>query len=293
MNTNILCEIIFPEGQESEAHRCMEEVFAMMRTFEARYSRFKTENELYQFNKNDQSVVSPELFDILTRAQYFHTFTHGLFDPSILPALVQEGYTGADHSLPSKEKALFSELVLHQETLTVLKPKNLLVDLGGIGKGYIVDAVATFLALHFENFLIDAGGDIYVRGSNMKEGYPYWAIDVEHPTRANESVALLLLNDTAVATSGRNRRHWKKDGEEKHHIIDPRTQRSASLDYQSVTVIAKDTVTADILAKTLFIAGKEQAPLLAEQWNIPALFVEHEGSITINHQAEAYVWKAS
>lgn len=292
MSTDILCEIIFTEEQAQEAKQCIEEVFTMMRNFEAKYSRFKTENELYQFNTNKRNTVSPELFDILAQAQYFHTFTDGLFDPSILPALEREGYTGASHSAPSAQKSSFSELALEKETLTVTKPENLYIDLGGIGKGYIVDKVATYLALHFENFLIDAGGDIYVRGSNEKEGYPYWAIDVEHPLREQESVALLLLSNQAVATSGRNKRHWKKDGQEKHHIIDPRTQKSAALDYQSVTVIAKNTLTADVLAKTLFIAGKEHATLLAKKWNIPAIFVEHTGNIIINQQAEAYVWKA-
>lgn len=293
MNTDILCEILFSEEQAQEAEQCMKEVFTMMRTFEAQYSRFKTDNELYRFNRSEQSTLSPEFFDILSQAQYFHTFTDGLFDPSILPALEQEGYTGASPSLLPKKKTSFSELILEKKTLTAYKPKDLLVDLGGIGKGYIVDKVSTFLALHFENFLIDAGGDISVRGSNVKEAYPYWAIEVEHPEPEKEPVALLLLTDMAVATSGRNRRHWKKDGEEKHHIIDPRTQKSATLDYQSVTVIAKNVTTADALAKTLFIAGKVQAPLLAEQWGIPAIFVEHEGTITINKQADAYVWKAS
>lgn len=293
MHTDILCEIIFPDGQEQYAHQCMEEAFTLMRTFEERYSRFKKDNELYRFNKQERSTLSSEFFDILEQAQHFHDLTKGLFDPSILPALEQEGYVGATHSFSQEKKASFSELVLQKETRTALKPKNLLVDLGGIGKGYVVDQVATFLALHFENFLIDAGGDIFVRGSNLKEGYTYWAIDVEHPLSENESVALLLLKDMAVATSGRNRRHWKKNEEEKHHIIDPRTQKSASLDYQSVTVIAENTVTADILAKTLFVAGKEQAPQLAEQWNIPAIFVEHTGKSIINNHARNYVWKAS
>ena len=41
MNTDILCEIHFPEGQEVLANQCLETAFALFRAFEARYSRFK------------------------------------------------------------------------------------------------------------------------------------------------------------------------------------------------------------------------------------------------------------
>jgi FAD:protein FMN transferase len=294
MNTDVLCELLFQEGQEGQSTTSLEEAFTLMRTFADRYSRFRADNALATFNQSERSHLSPEFFDILNRARSFHALTDGLFDPSILQALEQEGYVGALPPQPSLLKQIsFSELRLDQETLTASKPKDLLIDLGGIGKGYIIDRVADMLSLHFEHFLIDAGGDIRVKGVNKKEGYPYWAIEVEHPHSSEKPAALLLLHDMAVATSGRNRRHWKQDGEEKHHLIDPRTKRSASRDYLSVTVIAEDAVTADVLAKALFIAGKERAPLLATQWNTPAIFITDSGQVIINQQAQAYVWKTS
>lgn len=294
MSTDVLCEVLFQEGEEQQAALSLEEAFAMMRTFADRYSRFRINNALFEFNRSENAQLSPEFFDILTRAQNFFTFTEGLFDPSILPVLEQEGYVGATPALATpNQKRSFSELRLNQETRTACKPRDLLIDLGGIGKGYIVDRVADTLSLHFENFLIDAGGDVRVKGANRKEGYPYWAVAVEHPEHPDESVALLLLQDMAVATSGRNRRHWQKDGQEKHHLIDPRTEKSAARDFLSVTVIAPDTTTADVLAKALFIAGKDQAHRLAEQWQTPAIFIDHSGQVTINHLAQSYVWKTS
>lgn len=292
MNTDVLCEVQWKEGKEEQPDQVLGTAFAMMRTFANRYSRFKKDNELFRFNHGEQLVVSSELFDILTQAKQFHVSTNALFDPSILTALENEGYRGAGYASSPLSVPQFSELKLDPESRTVSKPKGLFIDLGGIGKGYIVDQVATFLSRHFDNFLIDAGGDIFVKGVNKKDDYSYWAIEVEHPL-SPEPAALLLLSNMAVATSGRNRRHWQKEGQEKHHIIDPRTKKSAAPDFLSVTVIAKNTVTADVLAKTLFIAGAQEGPRLAALWNIPAIFIAQTGEVTINHHAQTYVWKAS
>jgi thiamine biosynthesis lipoprotein len=76
-----------------------------------------------------------------------------------------------------------------------------------------------------------------------------------------------------------------------HHIIDPSTQKSAKTEFLSVTVIADTTVSADVFAKTLFIAGKERGQTIAEQHHLPAIFIEHTGAVHINQYAKPYVWK--
>ncbi|MDP2837788.1 MAG: FAD:protein FMN transferase [Candidatus Moranbacteria bacterium] len=290
MNTDILCEIQFLPKEEALATQCLATVFAMFRTFEARYSRFQKNNELWQLNHSERMALSEEFFDLLVRAQDFHTKTNGLFDPSILSALEQEGYSGATTETFNAGGVSFTTLKLDHATLTVTKPSNLRVDLGGIGKGYIVDQVATFLTRHFDNFLVDAGGDIFAAGRNQKANYPYWAVAVEHP-QTGQDIALLLLHGMAVATSGSNRRHWQKNGEHKHHLIDPASQKSAVSDILSVTVIAPDTTTADVFAKTLFIAGSKKGQALAKQLALPAIFVTEAGTAIINHEAQKYVWK--
>ena len=292
MNTDILCEIIFPLGQEEEAVAALETVFETMRDFEKRFSRFRKDNELFALNQSTRMEVSEDLFAMLTLAKRFHESTQGLFDPSILSILEKEGYPGAFPESAGQEKGDFSKLHLDAATRTVTKPADLLIDLGGIGKGYIVDQAARFLKQRFDNFLIDAGGDIFVQGTNRKEGYPYWAIGVEQPLGNGQPLAPLLLTDMAVATSGRTRRHWIREGEERHHLIDPRLGKSARQDFLTVTVLADNTATADILAKSLFIAGKERGPALAEAWGIPAIFIETSGNVILNHYVEKYVWQA-
>ncbi|MDD5083537.1 MAG: FAD:protein FMN transferase [Candidatus Moranbacteria bacterium] len=291
MKTDIVCEIVHTDADDTRALICLEEVFGMFRDFGQRYSRFVADNELWQMNMSESIAVSEELFDMLRRSKGYYERTGGLFDPSILPVMEASGYTGAYGGYVTETKDDFSQVMLDAATRTVTKPKGLMIDLGGIGKGFAIDKAVRFLSEHFENFMVDAGGDIAVRGVNAKEGYPYWAIDIEHPQRADESVALLLLRDAAVATSGRNRRHWTHQGRERHHIIDPSTRESAASDLLSVTVIAPHATKADVFAKTLFIAGKKKGMAMSEILNIPAVFVDKDGIATHNHYMETYVWK--
>lgn len=292
MKTDIVCEISCLPHEKVKAETLLEEAFDMFRDFESRYSRFIQDNELWRFNESEESVLSAEFIALLKQSQIYYAQTGGIFNPSILPVLESSGYVGAytEYAMPSKGD--FSKLVIDEALSTTKKPKDLKIDLGGIGKGFVVDKVATFLGQHFDNFFVDAGGDIAVRGVNKTESYPYWAIDLEHPVRREESALLLVLTNVSVATSGRNRRHWVKQGEVKHHIIDPRTEVSASSDLLSVTVIGKDTVYADVFAKTLFIAGKEKGLLMADALKIPVIFIDKDGLVTRNHFVETYVWKA-
>lgn len=288
MKTDIACEIHCLESEKNKALKCIDEAFEMFRDFENRYSRFIEGNELWQCNVNAQSKVSPELFSLLQESKKYYELTQGVFDPSVLPVMERSGYVGAYGEVIS-DKGDFSKLTLREDTHTVIKPKNLMIDLGGIGKGFVVDKVAHRIGRSFENILIDAGGDIMTRGRNMVENYQYWAIEIESP----HDETLILLSDMAVATSGRNRRHWLYQGEVMHHLMDPMTQASASNDFLSVSVIAKTVTEADVFAKTVFILGKERGMAWANSMEVPVECIDSRGMSVINHYMEPYVWKSS
>ncbi len=291
MKTDILCEVLSEYHNDAEMLASLEQAFALFRDFERRYSRFSRDNELWAFNESEGGPISRELFHLLEEARRYHDATGGIFDPSILIPLEQEGYAGAYGGKVAGEPVPFSALQLDHETLTATKPIGLKIDLGGIGKGFIADKVAAFLAKEYQHFIVDAGGDIFASGSNRKEDYPYWAIAVEHPLRQDEPAALLVLSNLAVATSGCNRRHWTKNSEEKHHIIDPSSQKSAETDLLSVTVVAESVTRADVFAKTLLIAGSTRGSVLAETLGIPAIFIQKDGHVIRNQSMEPYVWK--
>jgi thiamine biosynthesis lipoprotein len=83
----------------------------------------------------------------------------------------------------------------------------------------------------------------------------------------------------AVATSGRDRRRWIRDGRERHHLIDPASGDCADTDLLRVTVVAGEGARADALATALLVAGREGAVSLVERLGLIAILQTPEGVI--------------
>jgi thiamine biosynthesis lipoprotein len=299
MRTDVFVKIFSDQQDALSLEKDLDRAFALFREFESRFSRFREESELSIFNRSSSAIVSVELFDLLLRSQAYVYETEGVFDPTILPALEQEGYQasfgsdrfGVPAKTPSQTRSVFSDIVLNPYTRQVSKPKECRVDLGGIGKGYIVDRVAQVLRKTYTHFIVDAGGDMYIAGSDPLAGYPYSAIDIEDARYGKGNVGLLLLSNRGVATSGVNRRKWQQGQEEKSHLIDTRRQQSVASDALAVTVVAGSTERADVMAKTLCLLGWEQGKKFAQEKRIPAFFILKNGTIEANNFMQPYLWQ--
>jgi thiamine biosynthesis lipoprotein len=135
---------------------------------------------------------------------------------------------------------------------TLTLPFGLGLDFGGVAKGW--SAQKAMEQLRAEGpALIDAGGDIAVSGSRA-DGGP-WKIGVADPFHPGEEIEVLHLNQNGVATSGKNRRRWLRNGLLQHHLIDPLTGQPAETDLLTVTVIAHDVLQAEAAAKAAFLLG--------------------------------------
>jgi thiamine biosynthesis lipoprotein len=137
------------------------------------------------------------------------------------------------------------------------------LDLGGIGKGYAVDRALGLLAAAGP-CLVSAGGDLAVSGTPAGG---VWPVGVAVP----DGRVTVGLESGAVATSGRDRRRWRRGGEERHHLVDPRTGRPAEGDLLRVTVLAPTAVEAEVLAKALFLG--------AEPAGASAVLVRADGTV--------------
>lgn len=302
MSTDIFIRIDSDTHSEETLHTDLQHCFELFRSFEARFSRFKEESELSRFNERHQEkqIVSQEFFTLLRKSGEYHLFTEGLFNPTILPALEQEGY------VKSRLEGFTSPDMLHTNDSPILSLGNIdmdeksltvdthgaRLDFGGIGKGYIIDQIALFLRSRgYSDFFVDAGGDLSAGGKNTEKGYDFWAVDIEHPKYPNQSLATLMLTDKAATTSGINRRHWINGTQVKHHIIDPRTGKSAGTDLVSVTVVAHETALADVLAKSILILGRTAGHEFAVRKNIAALLADADGIATTTPELDKYIWK--
>jgi thiamine biosynthesis lipoprotein len=145
------------------------------------------------------------------------------------------------------------------------------IGLGGIAKGYAVDTcVALFKAMGLQNFMVQAGGDLYVSGS--KAAAP-WMVGVRDPRgRAQDVIAKAPIRDHAFSTAGDYERAFVLDGRRYHHIIDPKTGHPATAS-RSVTIFAPNAFLADAIDDAVFILGPEKGLALCARYPDTLAFI--------------------
>jgi len=217
--------------------------------------------------------VSAEVREVLAVARQVSEWTDGRFDITFgaLAGLWKFDYQDKDGTIPARADVLarlplinYRDVELDERAGTAyLKRQGMRVNLGGIGKGYAVDrAVGILRARGFTDFMVQAGGDLYVAG---RRGDRPWRLGIRDPRGpADKSFAALDLTDGTFSTSGDYERFFIKDGRRYHHILDLSVGEPAR-GCRSVTLVTDQAVIADALAKGVFILGPDAGMALIER----------------------------
>jgi thiamine biosynthesis lipoprotein len=184
-----------------------------------------------------------------------------------------------DRTLPSPEEIArrrklinWRDVIVDSKAGTVkLRREGMRIGLGGIAKGYAVDKCAGVLRAHgLANFMVQAGGDLYVSGS---KGEASWMVGVRDPRGGpNDVIAKMAIRDHAFSTAGDYERGFVRDGRRYHHIIDPKTGYPATAS-RGVTIFAPNAFLADSLDDAVFILGPEKGLKLVESLPDCAAFI--------------------
>lgn len=250
------------------------ELFGTIRTmvsaFESRFSRFRPDSELSRMNRGAGSAfaVSDELFAIMRTAQRMSERTNRLVDVTVGNAMIEAGYDRSFELLGKVKtrrgnkvhsvSTTVAEVMIDASRRTVTLPLGATVDLGGIGKGYLLDQLLPVLADVSDDFWLSLGGDLIVSGVD-DDGKP-WSVGVQDPQAHDKDVARLHPPEGTwgIATSGTTKRHGVRDGSIWHHLIDPRTGKPAMTDVVAATVLAPSALEADAFAKVVLLLGSTE-----------------------------------
>jgi thiamine biosynthesis lipoprotein len=166
-------------------------------------------------------------------------------------------------------------------------PKNMQLDFGGIAKGWIVDQAVSLLSRYSDASAVNAGGDMcFIGHSPIGLG---WPVELEDPRDASHIIARLTVTHGAVATSSVAKRTWKQGKKSRHHLIDPRTGEPAQSQWLCATVMADDTVTAEVFAKALLIGSPVEGRKLTEKNNLVYLLVDRAGNLHGSSNSQEYL----
>ncbi len=302
MGTQVLAVV---DRDEAQASRTLRHVPDWFKSWEQSLSRFRPDSELSKLNTSgveNPVEVSPILEAVLEAAVDALHLSGGLVTPFMLNEIEAAGYDRSFEQIiqenwgskqakarevPGSSIEGWITFNRQKRTLSLVSGGGL--DFGGVAKGWAADQAAARLK-HIGPAMVDAGGDISVSGP-MMDGSP-WLIGVSDPFRPSERIDKIEIDQGGVATSGKDRRVWKKAGITYHHIIDPRTGKPANTDVLRATVIGPSARLAEMAAKVVVISGSYQGlDWLEARPDYAGMLVLDQGDIIYSRRWVYYSWR--
>jgi FAD:protein FMN transferase len=242
--------------------------FTWFHEIEGRCSRFDDRSELRQLRAGVPVEVSAILFEAVQFALMAAEESGGAFDPTVGQRVAARGFN-REHRVDATvgDAVSYRDVRIDPERRTIMLLRPLTLDLGAVAKGLAVDAAARELEA-WKDFAIDAGGDLYLGGSNERD--EPWSVGIRHPRLNDGLIAKLRVSNQAVCTSGDYERRTP-DGAE-HHIVDPRTGASPE-SVISATVVAPGAMLADALATAAFVLGPKEGIEFLSRSGVDGLIV--------------------
>ncbi|MCL2058837.1 MAG: FAD:protein FMN transferase [Oscillospiraceae bacterium] len=287
--------------------------------------RFDSGSDIYRVNNappgGEPVAVNEETYYLLQLAIEYCSQSGGAFDIGMGAVSDLWGLGSLygidavqDYAPPASEQIMqaiaaggYDKIALIDQSdgsLAVEIPSGMAIDLGGIAKGYAVQAAAEALMSEgVTSAVIDAGGNVHVIGSRDYEsraagagGARPWNVGIrsprptaagdrqtgtqEQPPGAIELLAVVSVTDKSVVTSGDYHRYIERDGVRYHHILDPSTGMPATASI-SVTIVADESTLADYLSTAVFVLGPQKGlELVAQYPGAEALIVAPDMSVT-------------
>ena len=257
------------------AHAAFAAAFAEVERLDGLLSTWRPASDVSRLNAAAGGAPVPvraETRAVLRAAAQVSTWTEGKFDVTFgaLADIWKFDHDQDDRVPAAADIAARVPLVDYRRvviddaagTAAITRP-GVRVHLGGIGKGYAVDAaVAILRAAGLRHFMVQFGGDLYVAGT---AGESAWRLGLQDPRGApDDPFAVLELSDATFSTSGDYERYFEQDGVRYHHILDPATGQPAR-GTRSVTIVTKQALWADGLSTGVFILGPERGMALVER----------------------------
>lgn len=261
--------IVLYATNETSASSAAEAAFERVKQLNDIMSDYDPDSELSKLSLSSGQgravPVSPELWFVLHRAEELSKKSDGAFDVTVGPFVNLWRRARRQHQLPdparlaqARQAVGYQKMRLDEKTRSVeLLVPNMRLDLGGIAKGYAVDeALRTLRRCGIQRALVEGGGDVGV--SDPPPGKKGWRFDLSSLDATNAPPdRYLLLKNEAISTSGDLYQRLEIDGKRYSHIVDPRTGIGLT-DHSLVSIIARDSITADSLTKVASVLGPEK-----------------------------------
>jgi len=270
-------EIDVTDGNQGDLENAVEAAFTVVAKVHHLMSFHELNSDVSQLNRaaaRRAVSVHPWTYQVLKMAVEMNRRSEGAFDISVAPVLQGMGL------LPRVSGALASADIMTTMGAIELLPdyhvrflhSPLLIDLGGIAKGFAVDRAIEQLKYHgVRSAMVNAGGDLAVFGPHPR------AIHIRDPRSPDRLLCQVEVSNQALASSARRFDPFRSADTTDTAVIEPKTQMPARAAH-GATVCASSCMVADALTKVVMVAGERAAASLA-RFQASAIFVSTDGDI--------------
>ena len=250
----------------STAEKISASIYQLLNQFEKRYSRFLFDSIVSTLNR-ERTFLHPdqEFITLLEYGRSLTARTQGLFNILLEGTLSGRGYDTMYSFIPNitevtKQPNPLTDLDI---SLTAITLYNGSLDLGGFGKGYVIDMLARHLqeTYNLRYFLINGGGDMY---ATSNQGEPF-TIYLEHPFEPETYIGTTEILNQGFAASSPHKRSWIHDGKTYHHIVNTTTSNDLTTNCDATFVTAHTCVEADAFATISLMVDTKTMLLFAEE----------------------------
>ncbi len=235
----------------------------ILKNINTQMSTYDLDSEISSFNDMpaDSSIkISDDFYYVLEKSKYYYDISNSQFDITVNSLSAIWGFNNRVFTKPS-DKLInttlnivgFDKIELLDDNRISKKNSELEISLNAIAKGYALDKISQYFDNNgIENYMIEIGGEVKVKGENPNK--QDWVIAISSPDSRNEDyLKFIHLKQGAMATSGDYRNFMIHDSVSYSHIINPKTGYPTTNNVVSATVIADNCIDADALATILNI----------------------------------------
>jgi thiamine biosynthesis lipoprotein len=254
---------------DADGRNFQDSIDVILKKFDSSCSIYKPNSIISRFNNNDPTAKADKDFTtVFNKAMEVSELSGGAFDITVGQLVRAWGFSIKgklkmdDHKVDSLKQYVGYKKVKLVNGRVIKENPNIQLDYNALAQGYSSDVLGRFLeSKGIKNYLIDVGGEVLGRGRKPDGGI--WSVGIERPPsdslQKQQLEAIVSLDNRALSTSGNYRKYFIKDGVKYSHDIDPITGYPVHHTLLAVSVLAKNSMTADAFCCAFLVMGKEKA----------------------------------